>query len=87
MKPYKLLLVYEVVEFIESLSKNSQPAFHKRLRQIRDYPFNHSKISETDDDGRRVEINILGRYAIPYRIDDADGEVKVVEIILAGRGL
>jgi len=87
MKPYKLLLVYEVVMFIESLSKNSQPAFHKRLRQIENYPFNHSAFSEMDDEGRRIEINILGKYAIRYRIDDADGEIKVVEIVLADRGL
>jgi hypothetical protein len=87
MKPYKLLLVYEVVEFIESSDRGTQPVLHKRLRQIRDFPFNHSEVSELDDIGRRIEINILGKYAIRYRIDDADGEVKVVEIVLADRGL
>ena len=83
MKPYKLLVAYEVVEFLSNVSRKEERLIHSRFRQIRDFPANYSEFSELDNNGRRIETSILGKYAIQYWIDDADQHVKIINIQLA----
>jgi hypothetical protein len=72
MKPFELLVAYDVFEFIERLSRVEQLAIRKRFVQIRDFPHNYSDYSEPDDVGRRLEIHIYGKFALKYWIDHAD---------------
>jgi hypothetical protein len=85
MKPFALLVAYDVFEFLERLPREAQRALRGRLLQIRDFPHNHSDYAEPDDFDRRLEINICGKFAIKYRIDYSDRQVKVLDIHFADR--
>jgi hypothetical protein len=85
MNPFVLLVAYDVFEFIGRLPRAEQQAVRRRLVQIRDYPYQHSDYAETDDIGRRLEINICGRLALKYWIDTADHHVKILDIHPADR--
>ena len=85
MKPFALLVAYDVFEFIERLPRKEQLAIRRRFLQIRDFPGNHSDYSELDDSGRQIESNIYGKFAIKYWIDDPDKQVKILDLHPADR--
>ena len=85
MKPFALLIDYDVIEFIGGLRRKEQAAVWKRLRQIRDYPHNNSDYSEHDPLGRDIHISVSGKYALKYWIDGADRQIKVLDIIPSDR--
>jgi hypothetical protein len=85
MKPFALLVAYEVFEFLERLPRKEQLVVRRRFLQIRDFPHNHSDYSEPDDSGRLLEINIYGRFAIKNWIDHSDQQVKILDIHQADR--
>jgi hypothetical protein len=55
------------------------------MLQIRDYPGNSADYYETDISGREYHINVFGKHAIKYWIDDADRQVKIMQIRPADR--
>lgn len=55
---YRLLLDYEVIEFLETLSRREQRLLRNRLVAIRDNPRKFSDCTEPDLTGRRVDIHI-----------------------------
>ena len=84
MKPFTLLVAYEVIEFIERLPQKEQLTVRTRFLQIRDFPHNHSDYSEPDSSGRTVQINVYGKFA-KYWIDHSDEQVKILDIHRADR--
>jgi hypothetical protein len=82
---YRLLIDYEVIEFIETLSRKDQLLLRNRFSTIQDYPSQHSDYVEYDSEGRRVDIHICGKYAIKFWEDHADKHVKVLNVHLADR--
>ena len=85
MKPFVLLVAYDVLEFLERLPRTEQLIIRKRFLQIRDFPHNNSDYSEPDNSGRQLEINIFGKFAIKYWIDHSDQQVKILDIHPADR--
>ncbi len=85
MKPYALLIAYEVIEFINSLDRKDQAAIWKRMAHIRDYPFINSDYAEADPMGRQIHINVSAKYALKYWIDGADRQIKVLDILPSDR--
>jgi mRNA-degrading endonuclease RelE of RelBE toxin-antitoxin system len=85
MISYRLLIDFEVIEFIDALPKSLQRSLRSRLVEIRDFPSIRSDCSERDSVGRRIEINICSGYAIKYWIDSADRHVKILDIHPADR--
>ena len=85
MKPFALLVVFDVFEFLERLPRKEQLGIHERFLQIRDFPLNYSDYSEPDDSGRLFEINIYGKFAIKYWTDHLDQQVKIFDIHPADR--
>jgi hypothetical protein len=81
VKPYALLVDYEVIEFIGRLNRKEQTAIWKRMRQIRDFPYNNSDYFEFDPFGRQVHIDVSAKYALKYWIDEADRQIKVLDIL------
>lgn len=79
----KLLVDFEVVEFMASLKRADQLFLRKRFLEIRDRPSHHSDYREHDETGRPVDINICGPYAIKYWADFADRHVKILDLHLA----
>jgi hypothetical protein len=80
---YRLLIDYEVIEFVETLSREDQRALRNRFVAIQDYPQRFSDYTESDSAGRRVDIHICGRYAVKFREDHADRHVKILDVRFA----
>ncbi len=85
MKPLALLIDYDVIEFIGRLSPKERAAVWQRMRKIRGYPYNSSDYSEVDPFGHYVHFNVSAKYAIKYWIDEADHQIKVLDIIPSDR--
>jgi hypothetical protein len=82
MKPFELLLVYGVVEFIGNLKPSDRIGLHRKLLQIKDSPHNNSEQTVTEPQGRSIESSTWRRFCIRYWIDHADREVKILDVYL-----
>jgi len=80
---YRLLIDYEVIEFLETLSRREQRLLRDRFVDIRDNPQQFSDYTEPDHTERRVDIHICGKYAIKFWQDHADRHVKILNLHLA----
>ena len=58
---YRLLIDYEVIEFLETLSRREQRLLRDRFVDIRDNPQQFSDYTEPDHTERRVDIHICGK--------------------------
>ena len=85
MKPFALLIDYDVIQFVRGLGRKEQAAVWKRMAQIRDFPFNSSDYAETGPLGRQIHINVSAKYALKYWIDGADRQIKVLDILPSDR--
>lgn len=83
MMNYRLLIDYEVIEFLEKLPRQEQRLLRNRLVAIRNDPQNFSDCTESDYTGRRVDINICGKYAVKFWQDHADQHIKILHVHLA----
>ena len=63
---YRLLIDYEVIEFLETLSRREHGFCRNRLVAIRDDPQKIFRLHRPDHTGRRVDIHICGRYAVKF---------------------
>jgi hypothetical protein len=63
---YRLLIDYEVIEFLENLSRKDQQLLRKHFIAILGFPRQFSDYTEPDSVGRPVDIHICGRFAIKY---------------------
>jgi hypothetical protein len=82
---YRLLIDYEVIEFLQRLSRADQRLLRDRFVAIRDFPSRHSDFIESDMIGRRVEIHICGKYAVKFWADHADQHVKILDVHFADK--
>jgi hypothetical protein len=82
MRPYKLVVDYDALEFFQGLSKNEQHFLHARLFHLREYPHNSADRSETGEGGRVHFIYVRGKFAIKFWIDEAVKEVRILDIHL-----
>jgi hypothetical protein len=80
---YRLLIDYEVIEFLENLSRHGQKLLRNRFLAIRDNPQAFSDYSETDYTGRRIDINICSKYAIKFWQNHADQHIKILHVHFA----
>ena len=85
MPPFRLLIDYDVVLFIEGLPRPARRLLRARIGEIRDHPLHRSDYAESDAIGRRVEINICGGFALKFWIDHADRQIKILDIHPADR--
>ena len=77
---YRLLISIEVVEFIERLPSKTRRALRDAIADIGADPLAMIDASDVDDTGRRLQIAIIGDFALTYWIDDADRHVKILDI-------
>ncbi|HEV2327183.1 MAG TPA: hypothetical protein VGY56_00160 [Verrucomicrobiae bacterium] len=82
---YRLLVDYEVIEFLETLPRRDQWRLRNRFVAIRDDPQKFSDYAESDRTGRRVDIHICGKHAIKYWQDHADQHIKFLYLHFADR--
>jgi hypothetical protein len=86
MKPYALFIDYEVFDFMSRQHRSDQVKLRDRMLKIREYPGNYSDYIEVDSVGRSFHISVKGKHAIKYWIDDADRQIKILEIRSSDRG-
>jgi hypothetical protein len=82
---YRLLIDYEVIEFLETLPRKDQGLLRNRFVAIQNYPQNFSDFTESDNTGRRVDIHICGKYAIKFWEDHADRHIKILDVRFADK--
>ena len=80
MASFRLLIDYDVVVYLEGLSKDARRALRDRLTEIRDFPAHRSDYTERDASEREVAINICGGFAIKFWVDHADRQIKILDI-------
>lgn len=85
MSDARLLIDIEVFEFLRTLRQKEQIALLKRFREIASFPSRYSDFVEYDSSGRRVDVHVLGKFAIKFWDDFADRHVKILEVHLADR--
>ena len=82
---FRLLIDYEVIEFIETLPRKDRLSLRSRFVAIKDFPGGYSDYTESDSTGRRVDIHICGKFAIKFWADHADQHVKILDVHFADR--
>ena len=85
MAAFRLLIDYDVVEFVERLPKSDRQNLRDRFAAIRDHHAACADYTEPDAANRPVAINICGAYAIKFWIDHADRHIKILDVHLADR--
>ena len=82
---YRVLISIEVVEFVDRLPSRTKRRVRDAIRSIGHDPLGNSDAIDQDDTGRRLEIAVVGDYALMYWIDEADRHVKILDIHAADR--
>ena len=82
---YRLLIDLEVIEQLQALPAARRRFLFGHFREIEKYPAARSDYSDTDAQGRRVEVSVAKGFAIYYWIDDADQHVKILLLVAADR--
>ncbi len=80
MREFRLLVDFEVVEFLIALPLRQRKLLHASLQRIWNDPTSMSDYRETDAVGRFVEIHLCRDYAIKYWIDHAACHIKILDI-------
>lgn len=83
--PYRLLIDLEVVGLLQALPASRRRNLLNHFGEIQRHPTAHSDYIDTDVQGRRVDVSVADGFAIYYWIDEADQQVKILELIVADR--
>lgn len=83
--PYRLLIDLEVVGLLQALPAGRRRNLFSHFLEIQRYPAAHSDYIDTDAQGRRVDVSVADGFAIYYWIDEADQQVKILELIAADK--
>ncbi len=82
---FRLLVDWEVFEFMKTLSRAEQRLLHRRFRQIQHSPTSFTDYHEYSKAGHRVEISICDRFAISFAVDHLDWCIKILDITSADK--
>lgn len=80
IEPYSALLHLEVTETLQALRRSERDRVLRFLHSLTLNPFQAGDFQEYDELRRANEVKILGRLAIVYYVDNADREVRILEI-------
>ncbi len=84
IRPYSVFLHLEVTEALRSLGRSERDAVLRFAHSLARDPFQTGDFREQDDQGRANEVKIVSRLAIVYYADNADSEVRVLEVRRVG---
>jgi hypothetical protein len=77
--PYRVLITHSVLG-LERPSSRERKLILSFLEQLSLEPFHTGDYSESDQAGRILQVKIIGRFALTYRSDHSEREVKVFRI-------
>jgi len=75
----------EAVEALQAVPWAQRVRVSRFIDSLAADPIRVGDYSEKDETDRTVQIKVIGRFAVAYWSDDAVGEVRVVDIVRAGR--
>ena len=81
--PYRLLIDLEAIGLLQTLPTGQRRKLFAHFRDIEKYPSAHSDFTDTDMQGHRIEVSVSNGFAIYYWIDEADQQVKILQLIAA----
>ncbi len=84
MKPYFVSLRIEAVEASRGLTRRDREKIYRFAHSLARNPFQPSDNTEYDSQGRLREIKIIAGLAVIYHVDDADREVRILDVRPAG---
>ncbi|MCP3957008.1 MAG: hypothetical protein GY719_04065 [bacterium] len=79
-RPYSVFLHLEVTEALRFLDRSERASILQFSHALAANPFQPGDFREEDDQGRVNEVQIIGRQAVVYYVDDADSEVRILEV-------
>lgn len=85
MSGYRLLVAYEVIEFLEKLPRSDQRLLRNVFVDINEWPSRFSDFTEPDSTGRNLDVHLYGKFAIRFWEDFADKHVKILDVTFADR--
>jgi len=83
MSDYKLLVAWQVIEFLEKRTPRERKQLRDRFVAIAEWPARYSDFKEADATGRQLDVHICGRYAIRFWEDFADRHLKILDVCFA----
>ncbi len=85
IRPYSVFLHLEVTEALRSLDRSERDKVLRFAHSLAPNPFQPGNFREEDDRGRTNEIKFVGRLAVVYYVDNAESEVRLLEVRPADR--
>lgn len=82
---YRVLVDFEVIQMMDRLTPANRRLLQNRFIRLQDFSTSLVDYHEYDKNKRRIEISIVGRFAIKFWIDHLDRHIKVVEVSLADK--
>ena len=80
IEPYSVFLHLEVTEALHSLRRPELDAVLRLARSLGRNPFQAADFQEVDDHGRANNVKLIGKLAVVYYTDNADGEVRILDV-------
>lgn len=80
MEPYSVYFRIEAVESLRHLSGIQRDRIIRLARALAENPFQRGNSRESDATGRPREIKIIGRLSVVYDVDNAEKEVRIIDI-------
>jgi hypothetical protein len=78
---YELYVRHEVYEMLRMASRSNRRRVIAFLETLPADPFHEGDYNESDQTGRECQVEIVGKYAVYFRVDHAVREVRVVDLI------
>jgi hypothetical protein len=82
MKPYKLVVDYEAIQFMQALPPAGRKDLHQRLVRLREHPHDCRDATVLNRLDRDYFIYAGGRFAIKFWIDEWEREIRVIDVWL-----
>ena len=80
IRSYSVYLRLEVTEALRSLSPSERDRVLRFAHSLAHDPFQPGDFQEYDDFSRANEVKIVSRLAVVYYTDNADSEVRILEV-------
>lgn len=84
IRPYAVFLHLEVTETVRSLDRPERAGFLRFAHALAENPFRPGDFREEDHLGRQNEVAIVSGLAVIYYVDDANSEVRILEVRRVG---
>jgi hypothetical protein len=81
---YELYIRREVFQVLEDVSESAREKTLRFMEILSVDPFREGDFASHDDTGRKVQVKLVGEYALYYWADHAAREVRLLDLVDAG---